>query len=153
MTKDFFAQQVSRLRSRWKNNFDSEFVSLLSVQMNTISNDNFLKIVDFFIGNRPNSRPPMLQDFLDERIRQERNEFSQTLRSAIDAFDTPFTEGGLQKFLAKEYPGCKTLNQAVEVQILKNQVERACQVGGEQLNTRQLERTVSKLSFMVGSIP
>jgi len=128
MTREIFDQQIQRLQVRWRNAFDREFVSLLANRMNGISNDDFVEIVNFFIGNRPVSKPPLMQDFQDERIRRERQAFNRDVAGAASAMDRPW-QGGLQAFLAREYPGCKTLNEAVEVQIEKNRIARA--MGGE----------------------
>lgn len=64
MNREIFDQQITRLKTRWKNSFDPEFVSLLALKMAYVSNESFVETVNAFIGDRPVSQPPLLQDFI-----------------------------------------------------------------------------------------
>lgn len=64
MNREVFHEQVKRLQTRWKNAFDEEFVALLGAKMYAVSNETFVDVVNQFIGDRPVSKPPLLQDFM-----------------------------------------------------------------------------------------
>ena len=63
MTREIFDQQIGRLRVRWKNAFDPEFVSLLANRIGDAPNDAFVEVVNSIIGSRPVSKPPLIEDF------------------------------------------------------------------------------------------
>lgn len=65
MNRDIFDQQIRRMQARWKNAFDIEFVSLLALKMSQVNNEAFVETVNQFVGNRPVSKPPLIQDFID----------------------------------------------------------------------------------------
>lgn len=119
------AKQIERLKSRFGDrSFDPEFIDLARGEMARMRDDALVRMVDFFIGSRPANRPPLISDFRDGRYAAERVSFNAEVGAAIKAFDTPWQDG-LKPFLEKSYPGCKTLNESVQVQILRNQMERA----------------------------
>lgn len=124
MTDEQFVIQVQRLQIAFgEKPFDKMRLSMIRGRVGE-SYPAFCRIVDKFISARRPSDPPLPQDFADAYRLEEKNEFLRDVNGAIDAMNTPW-QNGLQEFLAKEYPGCKTLNEAVQVQILKNQIRRA----------------------------
>ncbi len=125
MNEDFFRVQIGRLRTRFGDRaFDAEFVHLVAREVCTMSETGFARTCDVFIGSRPTNKPPLLSEFREARIREEKVRFDNEVRGAAQAMNWP-AKGGLQRFLAKEYPGAKTLNEAVEIKRLRNQIEKA----------------------------
>lgn len=125
MNEQFFREQIGRLKTRFGDRaFDAEFVKLVALEVNTMSEQAFSRTVGTFIGSRKHTDPPRLSEFREARLREEKYAFDQEVRGAANVLDWP-AKGGLQRFLAREYPGAKTLNEAVEIQILRNQIARA----------------------------
>jgi hypothetical protein len=122
---NFFQDQVKRLHVRFgERNFDAEFVSLLWDEVCTMSDPGLKMTVDVMIGNRLTNKPPVLQDFRDARLKEEKLKFENEVRGASRAVFEPTKNGGLQKFLSLNYPGCRTLWSAVEAQIKRNKAAR-----------------------------
>lgn len=129
MTPDFFNQQISRMHLRFgEKAFDPEFTKLVAREVSAMQNEDFMRLVDFMIGSRKHNMPPTLTDFRESRIAIEKRAFSREVGGAARAMDRQW-QGGLHAYLAKEYPGAKTLNDAVAIQIEKNRIARA--MGGE----------------------
>lgn len=112
------------MRSRWRNAFDVEFTSLVALEVKSMANDDFLSVANFMIGSRPAGKPPLIQDFRDARINQEKLRLRRDVDGANRAMNTQW-HGGLQAYLSREFPGCKTLNEAVEVRKLQIQIAKA----------------------------
>lgn len=88
----------------------------------SLSRESFRRIVDGFI--RTMRTAPLPRDFTESAAHERKNEFNREVDGAIAAFDQPWNTG-LQSYLAKEFPGCKTLAEAVEVRRLQIQVAKA----------------------------
>lgn len=116
MTNEAYVKQVQRMFERFgRKNFDPEFVSLVWREVCTLSEEQFARITDFFIGTRQPNKPPLLADFRDARIREEKNAFTREVQGAANVLTATAWQGGLKAYLAKHYPGCKSLWEAVEV--------------------------------------
>jgi hypothetical protein len=125
MTRECFDHQKTRLIDRFgKNNFSSEFSLLVLIECKTLTDQEFVEIVNFFIGSRPANKPPMVFDFRDARIAKERLRFQRDVDGAARAMEIEF-QGGLKAYLAKAFPGCRNLDEAVEVRRLQIQVAKA----------------------------
>lgn len=126
MTFDFFKSQIDRLKLRFgEKAFDPEFIRLLHKEVNPMSNQSFVHVVDVLIGSRPASRPPLLIDFREMRIKIEKEDFNKVVNGAVKTVYNPANHNGLKSYLAKEYPGCNSLWEAVEVERLRIKVKRA----------------------------
>jgi hypothetical protein len=66
-----------------------------------------------------------LTDFREARLREESNAFRNEVASVARDLEHPSTSGGLTRFLEKEYKGCKTVMEAVQVQILRNKIKES----------------------------
>jgi len=115
MTHDTWTTQKARLIDRFgQNNFSKEFSLLCSIECQTMPDAPFVEMVNAMIGNRKPSNPPLLQDFRDARLAYEKRKFEADVTGAQRGMNTAWA-GGLQAYLRREFPGCKTLNEAVEV--------------------------------------
>lgn len=124
MTHEAYVKQVQRLFERFgRKNFDDEFVNLVWREVLQLTDEQFKRICDFFIGSRTPTKPPLLQDFRDQRVREEKHAFTREVQAASNAMNWP--QAGLKAFLAKHYPGCKNLNEAVEVRKIHRAIARA----------------------------
>jgi hypothetical protein len=119
------AAQINRLKSRFgERAFDDEFCKLVFPEMMGISEHSVHRMVDVFIGNRPANRPPMLVDFREFRLAEQKASFDSTVKAAARGMNAQ-SSGGLKAYLAKEFPGCKTLDEAIQVRRLQIQIAKA----------------------------
>lgn len=126
MDLETMAAQFDRLRARFGDKaFDKEFIALAMREVSTMHPHDFTRFVDVMIGSRPHSKPPLLSEFREARLQAEKMKHQQELRQAVETFNHPAKSDGLRRFLAMNYPGAKTLWEAVQIQVLRNQVERA----------------------------
>lgn len=126
MTAAFYGSQVIRLQHRFGNRaFDQEFCDLVWRECHTMSDFGFQRLVDVFIGHRTANKSPLLADFREGRLNEEKAKFQNDLKKAVETFEHPAKHDGLKRYLAREYPGCKTLWEAVQVQVLRNKIDSA----------------------------
>lgn len=119
MTPDQFKFQMHRLEDTFgAKNFTMERLELIERFCMWMSLGQFSHICDHFISSFRYA--PLPKDFKDAAIREKKNSFEKEVLST----ELPFSEG-LPSFLEKQYPGCKTLIEAVEVQVLKSKVAKA----------------------------
>lgn len=125
MKSDYFLTHIKLLQNRFgEKALNKSFVDLVWREVCTMSDFGFARTCEVFIGSRPHTKPPLLTDFREARLRDEKREFDNQVRDAASAMDWP-ARGGLQRFLTATYGSeCKTLNQAVEMQIELNRMER-----------------------------
>lgn len=121
-----FVEQMNRLRVRFgKSAFDDESTKLIHQNIYDLTPAEFVKVVDFMISSRAHNRPPLVSDFRDARLREEKARFQEDMMASIEKFEHPAAQDGLKKYLAKAFPGCKNLNEAIEVRRLQIQVAKA----------------------------
>lgn len=126
MNQECWLHQKTRLIDRFgPKNFSTEFALLCSIECKPLPNEAFVDIVNFLIGSRPANRPPLLADFRDARLAFEKRQFEKDAYGAARAMREPARFEGLRKYLAREFPGCKSLNEAVEVRKLQIQIEKS----------------------------
>lgn len=125
MTNDTWLHQKSRLIDRFgERNFSKEFSLLVAIELKSMPDQIFVDMVNALIGARRPNDPPLLADFRMARLAHEKRELDRDVFGASRAMDRPWA-GGLKPYLAKEFPGCKTLNEAVEVRKLQIQIEQS----------------------------
>lgn len=126
MDESFFRTQIARFRSRFGDKaFDNEFAKLVAREVYDISEQDFLRVVDVMIGSRKHTDAPRLAEFREARIACDKRRFESEVRGAANVLEHPARFDGLRKFLAKDYPGAKKLNEAVEIQKLRNAIARS----------------------------
>jgi hypothetical protein len=123
MTETEFLFQMQRLISAFgEKSFDRGRMELISRHVRDLSPHSFSRIVDHLLSNF--RQAPLPKDFA-EAARGERNHASD-LRSVPDIMKIDFKgDGGLLKVLSRDYPGCKTLWEAVEVEKINLKVKAA----------------------------
>ncbi len=126
MTTDCWNHQKARLIDRFgEKNFSKEFSLLVALECKSVPDDVFTQMVNAMIGNRTPNQPPLLQAFRDGRLAYERRKFEADVRGASQAWHGEARFQGLRAYLAREFPGCKSLAEAVEVRKLQIQLRRA----------------------------
>lgn len=120
MNNPFFVEQVNRLRTRFgENAFDKEFTKLVANEVGTMSEYGFKRACDIWIGSRSRGKAPLLSEFREARLAEEKIKLDNATYLAANILTKPQKFGGLKLYLEKEFPGCKTLAQAVEVRRLQ----------------------------------
>jgi hypothetical protein len=124
VTEEAFYFQLTRLKARFSpKSFDNEFARLLASEMKETRDEDFVEIVNLMIGTRPHTKPPLLVDFREARLRREQMKFNQTVQRAAQSLHWP--EGSMERSLALNYPGAKTLAEAIEIELHRRQIKRA----------------------------
>lgn len=115
MTLDQFKFQISRLESTFgERNFDTERLDLIMTSVMWMELGEFSKIVSHFIATFRSA--PLPKDFKEAAMIQRHRAEKSQVRDSIPIFDENFKNEGLKNLLAKDYPGCKTLMEAIEVE-------------------------------------
>ncbi len=120
------ANQINRLKSRFgEKAFDDEFVKLIQKELSGMVDANVIRCVDLFIGNRPHHKPPVLDDFRQARLTEEKVRIEYCAREAINNMNRDSVQNlGLKNYLAKEFPGCHTVNEAINVRRLQIRLQK-----------------------------
>lgn len=125
MTSEAWGHQKMRLRDHFGvKSLSNELSLLISVECKNMADRDLVEMVNVFIGSRRSNNPPTLVDFREGRLRFERLSFERDVNGAAVALDRPW-QIGLKTFLEKEFRGCKTINEAVEVKRLQNLLTEA----------------------------
>ncbi len=125
MLTNFLTEQITRLKTKFGDKaFDPETVKLIFREVYSLRDDAFKRVVDTMISSRPYNRPPMVVDFREARLKEEKNKFSE-LSDSLDVFtESKVNKESLQKYLKENFSGCSTLHEAVEVRRLQIQLRR-----------------------------
>jgi hypothetical protein len=102
--------------------YNRERLALIWKAVNDLSAPSFSRIVDNFIASARYA--PLPKDFQESAYAERRHSFNREVDGAAKAMDREWPTG-LKGFLEREYPGAKTLNDAVEIQIEKNKIAKA----------------------------
>ncbi len=115
MNLNFMVDQINRLRIRFgESAFDKEFCKLVQDEIKTMSEYGFKRAVDIWIGSRTRSKPPLLSEFREARLLEEKVVLDNAARLASNVLSHPAKFGGLKKYLSNNFPDCKTLADAVK---------------------------------------
>ncbi len=126
MTNPCWLNQKARLIDRFgERNFSKEFSLLVAIECNSMPDQAFVDLVNVLIGSRKPNDPPLIANFRDARLAYERRQFDRDVHGATRAWNGPARFMGLKAYLAKDFPGCKSLSEAVEVRRLQIRVARA----------------------------
>lgn len=116
-----FTSQMKRLENTFgEKHFDIERLTLIRRHVFDLPIFNFARIVDHLISTM--RLAPLPKDF-KEAARAEKNHF-QDLRAVPEIMKPDFKgDGAFQRVLERDYTGCKTLWEAVELQKFRNRVK------------------------------
>jgi len=126
MTPDFFNQQISRLKVRFGDkSFDSEFVKLIGREVSDMSNDAFMVLVDRMIAERRPHEKPLVSDFREMRKFMEQERFKREVSETAAVIDGPMSANVQEALGRAGYGGCRSVKDAFELQVLRNQIAKA----------------------------
>lgn len=123
MTADDFNAEMQRLHSTFgEKAFTSERIKLIWGHWRDLPAQSFSRVVNKLIAT--SRQVPLPQDFIEAAHQERKRSFDRDVAGAADAMFNWQGQKGLQHFLAENYPGCKTLWEAVQVQVEVNQARR-----------------------------
>jgi hypothetical protein len=128
MTPPEFDVQMNRITATFGEGkvYNRERLALIWKAVNDLTAHSFSRIVDNFIAS--SRYAPLPKDFQEAAYAERKNSFNREVDGAARALDVPWA-GGLKAYLAREYPGAKTLNEAVAIEREKMKIAKA--LGGE----------------------
>ncbi len=126
MTQEFFLRQIDRLKRRFGDkNFDVEFIRLVSQEVKTLSELGFQRAVDIWIGSRSPHKPPLLSEFREARLNEEKTRLERDANQVTQSFNSPARDGGLKKVLKEQFGNVSSVKEAVELIRLKKRLADA----------------------------
>lgn len=88
MTQAFFLQQVKRLQVRFgERALDAEFVQLIWREVHEMSEHAFQRFCDVMIGSRSHNKPPLLSEFREARMQEQKLRFENDVRGASQSLE------------------------------------------------------------------
>lgn len=119
MTEVFFVTQIDRLKRRFgEKHFDVEFMKLASFEVAKMSEMGFRRAVDVWIGSRSHNKPPLLSEFREAKLNEDKQKLSSDANYANEVFNSGW-HSGLNKILREQYGNVTSVNEAVELVRLK----------------------------------
>lgn len=123
MTPEQFKHQIERLESTFgEKHFDLERLDLIKSEVMFLELGEFSRIVSQFIAAFRSA--PLPKDFKEAVMAYKRNRVEDP-RSKPEIFRPNFSNDGLVQALRKNYPGAKSLTDAIKIERLKIQVKKA----------------------------
>lgn len=122
MTQEEFIFQMKRFDSVFGPKvYPFERLELIKRHVIDLPPYNFSRIVDHLLSTM--RQAPLPKDFKEAALNERTH--MEDLRSVPEIMKPDFKgDKTLQKVLARDYPGCSTLKEAVEVQVLKNKIAK-----------------------------
>lgn len=132
MTEIFYITQIDRLKRRFGDkNFDAEFIKLAGFEAKLMSDTWFQKTVDTWIGSRAPNKPPLLSEFKEARLSEERIRLNNMTRDAGQVLSHPAKAEGLKKILKEQFGNAQSVMDAVELLRLKKELKNENNDHGE----------------------
>lgn len=123
MTEIFFLSQIDRLKRRFgEKHFDIEFIKLVGREVKTMSDEGLQRFVDVMIGSRTHHKPPLLTDFMEARLNEEKLSLS---RITNEAKNTVKDTDGLKQILKEQYGNVTNITEAVAFVKLQKRLREA----------------------------
>jgi hypothetical protein len=127
MSPDFFKAQMARLQTRFTPRaIDNEFVKLVWQACADMSEPGFQRMCDVFIGSRTASKPPLLSDFREGYLLEQKRHFENDVRGATSALKRQAPEDmrrHLRVVLSQEYGGVDSAKDALEIARIKQRTK------------------------------
>lgn len=119
MTQEFFKNQISRLKERFSDRaFDNQFVMLIWADCHDMAESAFKRSCDVFIGSRSPNKPPLLSEFREARLAEEKTKFENDLKGASNFLKRKAPDEmrkHLRAILSKEFGGVESVKDALDV--------------------------------------
>lgn len=123
MTEIFFKDQIRRMKERFGDRaFDNQLVMLIWSECHDLPEATFRRTCDVFIGSRSHNKPPLLSEFREARLAEEKLKFQNDLKGATNFVERKAPEEmrkHLRAVLSKEYGGVDSVKDAFEISRLR----------------------------------
>lgn len=124
MTEMYFISQIDRLKRRFgERHFDPEFVKLCALESHTMSDLALQRAVDVWIGNRSHNKPPLLSDFREVRLSEEKLRMNRDINHATSVIKQG--SGGLKSVLKDQFDNVGSAWEGVELLKFKTKLKKA----------------------------
>ncbi len=128
-----FKQQVERLRNRFGlKAFDEELIKLIWREVREMSDAGFVRYCDVLIGSRTPHKPPLIAEFREARLAEEKIRFQNTTIEASKVILRKAPEemrAHLKQVLSQEFGKVDSAHEAHEIarirQLIKPENEPA----------------------------
>jgi hypothetical protein len=119
MKQEFFKSQIARLQIRFgEKNLDPEFIQLIWREVHDMSDAGFTRFCDVLIGSRTSNKPPLLSDFREARLAEQKLKFQNEAVGAARAFENG-PKKNLSEVLSGHFGKVGSIAEAIEVAKLK----------------------------------
>ena len=126
MEMRILADQLERLKRRFgEKNFDPEFIKLVANEVRTMTDYDFIRCCDVWIGTRNPNKPPLIADFREARIAADKAAFTRVVSDGTKILDHPATGDGLKKILKEQFGNVLNVTDAIEWKRMQNQIDKA----------------------------
>lgn len=118
ISEEFFLIQMTRLRTRFgEKAFDREMTRLIAQEVKTMSEAGLRRAIDVMIGSKPAHLAPLLAEFREARLAEERNRFNNETQAAAKALRRAPEEmrSNIRSLLDDHYDGASSLKDALEI--------------------------------------
>lgn len=141
MTEIFFLSQIDRLKRRFgEKHFDMEFVKLASFEAHKMSDEWFQRAVDAWVGSRSVSKPPLIAEFKEAKLKEEKYRLDNITKEAARSLDLPAQNDSLKKILKDQFGGTTSVKEAIEWIQLQNRLREADDIQQKQVQSETDER-------------
>jgi hypothetical protein len=123
MSPVFFFEQWRRLQNKFGKNMDDELKALVSEEVKNMSEPGFKRAVDVWIGSRTVNKPPLLSEFREARLIEERQRFRNETAAAARGFSKH--AGNIQEALRPAFGGVSSVKEALEIAKHKRLIARS----------------------------
>ena len=128
MSPAFFFEQWDRLKVRFGvRAMDEEFKRLCALEVNTMSEAGFRRFVDVMIGSRMYNKPPLLSEFREARLNEEKLKFQNDVIGAAAFVQKRAPEemrNHLRNILSKEFGKVSGVAEALEVARVRLRIKK-----------------------------
>lgn len=129
MKSEFFVAQMNRLKDRFGDKaMNKSFADLVWREVYDMSEVAFAKACDVWIGNRPHTKPPLLAEFREARMNEQKHKFQDDVRGAsyfLSRKSPEETRRHLKLILSKDFGGVDSVSEALEVAKHKQRIAKA----------------------------
>lgn len=126
MTEQFFKSQMTRLQTRFgAKAIDAEFVMLVWREVRDMSETGFQRACDVWIGSRTHHKPPLLSEFREARIAEDKLRLHNDTQGAVSMLKRKAPremQESLRKALAKDFGGVESVADALEIARLNHRM-------------------------------
>lgn len=130
MIQEVFNKQIDRLKVRFnEKHFDLEFTRLAWLEVKAMSESRFIWQVNTWLGSKPVNKPPMMAEFTEARLAEEKLKRSGEAAAASRAFHSRDTKP-ISEVLKPHFGQVTSIQEALEIARMKIRTQNGEDPGG-----------------------